>query len=469
VVQRFPEAGDYYLRIYGSGDSGSETAGYRLIAGAMPHVDLALPSGDARGTNVDLALPGVNLEGVKEVTFGPGLAQGRLVKTAFGRAHVPLSIPPDAPLGQNILHIGRATLPFPFVISGVPEITVQPGAARSRLNPARVLLGTVVNGLIDDPRSADYFAICIDGPEDIVLSVESMNLGFLLDPLVVVSDSTGKRIAWQDEPTTNTGKEPANLDPHLAFRLPAAGGYTIAIRGSQFRGDLAYLYRLKIKKAEPDFSLRVVGAHMTLYWGRENTVTVRVRRLEGWNSPVEIWAEGLPPGVTAPRKIAEPKNTPHTGTCGEIHYPDRTSVAVPITVAQDALLDVSQIVYNARGTYRNRTVVREARVRYWKSRIRIPGDAEDSALFATVAELPGAVFQTPERAPPGRTDVILTRLDDSTGDLVIDGDGVDPVSVSHGVTRVGIRFAKPGEIVLNGRVNGRLVGRSQPVRVESPK
>jgi hypothetical protein len=365
--------------------------------------------------------------------------------------------------------VGGATLPVPFVVSGMRELTVAPGTARKRADPVAVELGTVVNGVIDTARAADYFSIRVDGPEDVVLAVESMNLGFLLDPLVAVYDEAGKRIAWQDEPTTNTGKEPANLDPHLALRLPRAGRYTVAIRDSQFRGDVTFLYRLALKKAEPDFAVRIVGAHTTLYRGRENTVNVRVRRMEGWNTPVEIWAEGLPAGVTAPRMIAEPKNTSYTGTCGEIHYLDGTNVAVPFAVAADASLDLSRVVFRARGVMAGRTVEREARARYWKSRIRVAGDAEEPALLATVADLPGVVFQTPERAGLGKLTVILTRLDEGGGDLVIDGDGVAPVVVAAGVTRAEVEFTRAGEIVLNGRVGARVLGRSAPVLVEGKR
>lgn len=469
IVYKFAEAGDYFLRVYGSGESGSETADYRLIAGTMPHVDLALPGGGRRGETVEFDLQGVNLEGVAEVTLGAGLARGKVLSTAFGRARISMAIPVDTPLGTQSLHVGGATLPVPFVVSGMRELTVTHGTARKRADPVAVELGTVINGVIDEARAADYYSIRVDGPEDVVLSVESMNLGFLLDPLVAVYDESGKRIAWQDEPTTNTGKEPANLDPHLSLRLPRAGRYTVAIRDSQFRGDATFLYRLTMKKAEPDFSVRIVGAHATLYRGRENTVNVRVRRLEGWNTPVEIWAEGLPRGVTAPRLIAEPKNTSYTGTCGEIHYLDGTNVAAPITVAADASLDLSRVVFRARGVMAGRTVEREARARYWKSRIRVTGDAEEPALFATVADLPGVVFQTPERSGLGKSTVILTRLDESGGDLVIEGDGVAPVVVPAGVTRAEVVFTRAGEIVLNGRVGERVLGRSAPVRVEGRK
>jgi hypothetical protein len=53
--------------------------------------------------------------------------------------------------------------------------------------------------------------------------------------------------------------------------------------------------------------------------------------------------------------------------------------------------------------------------------------------------------------------------------LVIDGDGVAPVVVPAGVTRAEVVFTKAGEIVLNGRVGTRVLGRSAPVLVEGKR
>ena len=181
-------------------------------------------------------------------------------------------------------------------MSEYDEITVAGGRARSRKDPVPVTLPIVANGILDVARAADHFVFRVDEPETVVLEAHAMQLDFLTDPLVAIYDESGKRLAYQDDPTTNTGKEPANMDPHLVFRLPKAGRYIAMIRDAQFRGDPAFVYRLTMKYAEPDFSIRAIGTDETLYRGRTNTVLVRVRRLEGWNAPVEVWAENLPPG-----------------------------------------------------------------------------------------------------------------------------------------------------------------------------
>ena len=61
LVYTFAKAGTYFLRLYGSGEAGSENADYRLTAGEMPQVDYAMPSGGRQGEMVEFDLAGVNL------------------------------------------------------------------------------------------------------------------------------------------------------------------------------------------------------------------------------------------------------------------------------------------------------------------------------------------------------------------------------------------------------------------------
>lgn len=364
IVHTFEKGGTYYLRIYGTGESGSELADYRLTAGEMPQVDHAMPMGGKAGKPVEVRLTGANLQAIEGAVLGDGLAAAEVVSRSPRSATIRLTVPEAARPGVR-LHVGGATLPVPFVISEYPEITVPGDVARRREDPLPVTLPIVINGVIDKPKAADYFSLRVAEPQTVLLRADSQQLNFLLDPLVAIYDESGKRIAYQDEPTTNTGREPVNMDPHLVVHLPRAGRYTAMIRDTAYRGHPTYAYRFTMKRAQPDFSLKVIGTDETLYRGIETIVTLRVRRLEGWNTPVEVWAEDLPEGVTAPKRIAEPKNTFYRNTCGEGHYLDGANVEIPIKVAPNAALKMSQIRFRARGVMDGRTVERQAYTRYW--------------------------------------------------------------------------------------------------------
>ena len=274
--------------------------------------------------------------------------------------------------------------------------------ARRKADPLPVELPLVVNGVLDTARAADYFSFRVDAPRTVVLQGDSMGLGFMLDPMVAIYDESGQRIAWQDEPTTCTGREPCSLDPHLVFHLPKAGRYVAMVRDSMYRADPNYAYRLTLKPAEPDFTATIIGTDETLFRGKENVVTVRVRRLEGWNTPVEVWADNLPAGVTAKRVVAKPENTPYRNTCGEEHRLDGTNVELQLLVDGAAPGALSQIRFRARGRMEGREVEHEAQTRYWwKIRQNVMGDAETRPLYATVADAPQLVLTTPDRVSVG--------------------------------------------------------------------
>jgi hypothetical protein len=311
-----------------------------------------------------------------------------------------------------------------------------------------------------------------------------MQLGFPTDPLVLIYDESGKRIAYQDDPTTNTGKEPANMDPHLVFRIEKPGRYIAAVRDAQFRGDPAFVYRLILKEAAPDFSLKTIGTDDTLYRGRTNSLLVRVRRLEGWNSPVRVWADKLPPGVHADAVTAEPKNTPYTGTCGETHYLDGANVELRFRVDPDAPLTQGQIVIHGEGAENGRQVSHVAKARYFRSRIRHIGDAEEDELRVTIADAPGAVIDVPRSLTLGKDGsveltAIVTRLDSAQEPLELslesagEGLSMQTVTVPADSTRAGVRVRATnkaiGEFRLVGRAGGLVIGRSHPVQLRIPK
>jgi len=479
IVHTFDRDGTYFLRVYGTGESGSDTSDYRLTAGEMPQVDHAMPMGGQRGKTAEIRLTGVNLAGVEGAVLGDGLAASQIVSRSPRLAVLRLTVPETASPGVYRLHVAGATLPTPFVISDYPEITVLGQTARRKLDPHPVLMPIVVNGVIDKPKAADYFSFRVEEPQSVVLTVDSQQLDFLLDPMVAVYDESGQRIAFQDEPTTNTGRDPVNMDPHLVVPLPKAGRYTAMVRDNAFRGDPTYAYRFTLKRAEPDFWLKVLGSDDTLYRGQENIVTLRLRRLEGWNTPVEVWAEGLPKGVTAPKIVAGPKNTFFRNTCGEGHYLDGANVEIPIRVAPDAAIQRSQIRFRGRGMMNGRAVEREAYTQYgWRINQKIMGDAQTGVLQATIADAPQIILGVPDRVgvpkgKPGTIRVIVNRFDDSRAPLELAADEappgfiIEPAIVQPGMTvgelKVTTTAEKPATIVLVGKTGGKVLGKSHPI------
>ncbi len=482
LAYTFKKAGTYFVRVYGTGESGSNTADYRLIAGEMPHIYHAMPLGGQRGATVDVRLVGVNLDTVGDGVLGEGIATAKVVSHSKDSAVLRMTIPEKTAPGIYRLHVDGASLPISFAVSDFHEVTVMGETARHKKDAIPLTLPAVANGTIETSHAIDYFSFKIDEPQDVLLAVDSFQMGFHMDPIVIVYDESGKRIAYQDDPTTNSGKEPANVDPHLVVHLQP-GRYTAAVRDNAFQGDPNFPYRLTVKKAEPDFTAGLIGTDESLFRGRENIVQVQVRRLEGWNTPIEVWAENLPDGVTGPEKVVIPVAPTHyKGTCGEDLILDGTRVDYPLKVAAGAHPSLNLVRFHARGVISGKTVDHVVIPNYWWSSTRkIWGPAESPEWYATIADRPLVVLGVPDRvnAPkgkPGTIPVVITRLDDGEAPLELRvmqapaGVKVEAATVRPGGTLADIHVAaeieKPVSIVLEAVTGGKVIGQSHPIVVD---
>ena len=201
------------------------------------------------------------------------------------------------------------------------------------------------------------------------------------------------------------------------------------------RGHPDYVYRLLIEPVEPDFELKALTPSPTLFRGKTNSLVVRVKRLGGWDTPVDVWIENPPPGVQAERGVAEPKNTPYKGTCAEDMWTDGTNVELRLKVAEDAPGGFHPIRVRARGESGGKEVEREAEILFrWGSVGKIYGPTTDQELLAAVTDLPPVILETPENvsiAPGkiGRLKVIATRFAEPEAAIAL-----KPRSLPSGVT-----------------------------------
>jgi len=142
-----------------------------------------------------------------------------------------------------------------------------------------------------------------------------------------------------------------------------------------------------------------------------------VRRNGGWNTPVDVWAEDLPAGITAEKVTAEPKDTIVKDNCALDRRLDGTNVLLPFHVAAGAPPGNYAIRLRARGTMEGRTVDHIAEILYkWESAGKVTGPIEKQELLATIIDLPPVVLDPPETltlssGKPGRLRVLVSRFD----------------------------------------------------------
>jgi hypothetical protein len=88
-------------------------------------------------------------------------------------------------------------------------------------------------------------------------------------------------------------------DPYLAFDPPADGLYFARVADARGEGSAGHVYHLVVRRPRPDFELSMGVEDPNVPRGATALVTARVRRLDGFEGPIDLSVEGLPPGVSA--------------------------------------------------------------------------------------------------------------------------------------------------------------------------
>ncbi len=428
------KTGDYFVRVAAATEpiatllDGSRYSSYRLVAGAVPHMLHVLPAGARRGATSEIRIAGLNLQNVDRVILGESLAEGKVVASAADSLTVRMSVPATLAPGRYPLRAFagsfEAPLQIQMVVSDLEEKLATP--ARSRGNPQSITFPVALSGVFDQKKARDFFAFDVRAGERLVFDVDSMKLGFLDDPLVAVYTPDGKLLASHDDRLQQNGDEPPNLDSYLVYTFEKAGRYIAMIRDCAERGNPNYVYRLAIYPGQPDFDLKSLTPELTLFRGRTVPLPVRVRRFGGWSTPVEVWVENLPRGVTSEKMTAEPKDTIVKDNCALDRQLDGTNVDLPLHIAADAPAGDYSIRLHARGVMDGKLVEHTAEILYWWEHVgKVTGAVEEQKLIATVTDLPAVVFESPESLPvaPGkvaRLRVQVRRYDDGKSPLRIE-------------------------------------------------
>lgn len=281
IVFEAPADGAYIVRLFAFpatpdstiGFAGGDAYIYRLTMTTGGFVDHVFP----------LAVSPINPAHVEAIGSNiPGPA--RFLSVAEGRGPLPLA----HALLANTAEVHR--VPFATMVESEPN-----GAA----HPQPVATPVSVSGRIDPPGDRDSFHLRLKRGVEYKMFVESRALGLPLDPVLRLADDAGKTVAESDDAV---GKP----DPRLAFTPPADGDYIATVRDINGRGGPRYSYLLSILAPDPDFDLTLAGDRFELVPGKPLNLDVTVSRLDGFNGPIEVGAEGLPDGVSASPVTSKP-------------------------------------------------------------------------------------------------------------------------------------------------------------------
>lgn len=241
------------------------------------------------------------------------LTTGPFVEHSF-----PLAVPHDAPskvelVGWNLsdelksfavapragterLTLFHPSLANPFRLRQSPH----PVATRTTREPMPLALPSVVSGRFDKPGERDVYTFDAKKGQRLAFRVEARSLGFLLDPVLRLSDSQGKQLA-------EAKAAALDADPSLDFTTTADGKVSLEVRDLHDGAGLRHAYLLHAGFAAPDYDLKLASDRFVLSPGKPLDIPVALEARGGFKSDMDLRVEGLPPGVTA-STVAGPKS-----------------------------------------------------------------------------------------------------------------------------------------------------------------
>jgi hypothetical protein len=187
---------------------------------------------------------------------------------------------------------------MPFAVDTLPEcFEKEPNDSPKIAQP--VTLPVIVNGRIDRPGDWDVFRFEGRLGDQIVAEVLARRLESPLDSVLKLTDSVGKRLAFNDD---HEDQEDATRTHHadslIHSTLPANGTYYLHLGDAQHQGGPEYAYRLQISSPRPDFALRVVPSRIHARAGRFNPVRVFALRKDGYDGPIALRLKDAPEGFS---------------------------------------------------------------------------------------------------------------------------------------------------------------------------
>jgi hypothetical protein len=321
---------------------------YRLVISDKPHVENAFPRAVQVGQNTELTLLGRNfgsagksststlsdlpLEEAKFSLLAPADAND-LSLFRFLEHPTAHSVQPTAATctvgGFQI----RPSLGGNDALNAISLLLVDSPVALEREpndkqeKPQAISLPAVVSGRFDAARDADWYEFQVEKDGAYGLEVYCERIGGQADPYVVLVDEKGNRVQEFDDFGHRMGPFDGHLrDPSGSLNLNANKKYRVLVQDRYRRGGPRHQYVLQIRKPTPDFFLAAINpqnpapAGLNIWKGGAAYLHLINHQRDGWNEPITITAEGLPPGVHA-----APTSLLQENQCGFVLWADENA------------------------------------------------------------------------------------------------------------------------------------------------
>jgi hypothetical protein len=295
-VYGYPAAPDSTIS-FASGDDYA----YRLTLTSGPFVNATLP----------MALR-IDQEAILEL-FGFNLPSGATV-----------SIKPDAQaknyIWGDVTKVGRIVLPVTTYALHY-ETSETLNASATLVSPP-----VVISGRIALPNEQDEYRINVKKDESFRMRMESRSLGYELDPVIAIHESSDKSLQRVDDVGSVA-------DSAMSWKAPADGEYRVRVSDLHRRGDLSFFYRLWIEPETPELVMHVTSDLYSGKVGEPLELPVTIERRGGFGETVKLKVVGLPDSI-----LCEPVNSEGTGETSKsvkIKFDSKASWSGPIRIESD--------------------------------------------------------------------------------------------------------------------------------------
>ncbi len=369
-----PDDADYLVRVFEHTHLfGSPEYFYRLSVSVGPRIDAAYPPVVEPGKPAQVTLFGRNLPN------GQPEPKAQIDGRPLDKFVVSLTPPADPVDRQRLTFTGMISPPT----GGLDGMEYRVKNAAGSSNPilltyayAPVVLDNEDNdtvekaqtvpvpsevcGRIEKKRDRDWYVFTAKANEVYTIEAYADRLGSPMDLYFEVRRADNKQSLGEfDDPPPNDVLSIVKFnnrsdDPKGKITIPADGQYHLIVssRDADLQAGPRHIYRLSIRKDQPDFRLVLVDNNdsspdaCTVRQGGSVDMQVLVFRLDGFDGEITLAAEGLPQGITCPPQ-----------TLG----PGLKQTSLVFSAAADAPVWAGEIKIKGTATINGQTLVREAR------------------------------------------------------------------------------------------------------------
>jgi hypothetical protein len=161
----------------------------------------------------------------------------------------------------------------------------------NRAKPMPFVLPATISGRFEQP-GVHVFQFDAKKGQQLAFEIEARKLDSPLDPVLSITDVTGKTLAESQAKKLNT-------DPTLSYTVAATAPHRLEIRDLHDSAGPRHFYRLRASLADPDFTLTVSTDRFTISPGKTLEIPVTIARRNGFAEEINITVEGSPAGMKA--------------------------------------------------------------------------------------------------------------------------------------------------------------------------